>query len=276
MLDTIALTIVASSESSITAIIPGGTTLDTDGDGKVSLKVTNPANGDFDRFSDFEIDPDGTGGGDAPTIISISPAQGTKNDFPVTITGTNFDNPTVLFEGVNMPIQGTPTATQIIVSFPTGGLPFTGPLDVTVKNESGLLAIKPDGFNYINSPTGGGGGGGFGGGGGLPAGCFIATAAYGSPFASHLDTFRGFRDGVLLKTAPGTALVEAYYTVSPALADEVARRPALAFLVRLVLTPVAWTLEAPLLAAALVVMTIGGGFTLRARRKKARATLPSR
>ncbi len=276
-MDNVALTIVASSNTSITALIPGGTTLDIDGDGKVSLKVTDPASGDFDRFSDFTIDTTGTGGGNAPTIISISPSQGTKNDFPVTITGTNFDdNPKVLFEGVNMPIQSH-TSTSIVVSFPPGGLPFTGPLDVTVKNKSGLLAIKPDGFNYINSPTGGGGGGGFGGGGGLPTGgCFIATAAFGSPFASHLDTFRQFRDGVLLKTAPGTALVEAYYTMSPALADQVAQRPALAFLVRLVLTPVAWALEAPLLATALTLFMFVGGFALRARSKKTRAASPAR
>ncbi|MCC6797663.1 MAG: IPT/TIG domain-containing protein [Candidatus Hydrogenedentes bacterium] len=272
-LDSVALTIVSANNTTITALIPGGTTLDTDNDGEVSLRVTNPLNNDFDRYNNFEIDEDGTGGGDAPTIDTISPSQGTRNDFPVTITGSNFVNPVVRFEGVIMPIQGTPTSTTIVVAFPTGGLPFTGALDVQVKNDSGLLAIKPDGFTYINSPTGGGGGGGFGGGGGLPiGGCFIATAAYGSPFAEHLDSFRGFRDGVLLKTAPGTALVEAYYTLSPALADELAAHPALAYLVRLVLTPVAWMIEAPVLAALLMLSVLTGAAMLRARRKASRAS----
>ncbi|MCC6153204.1 MAG: IPT/TIG domain-containing protein, partial [Candidatus Hydrogenedentes bacterium] len=272
-LDGVALTIVSANNTSITALIPGGTTLDTDNDDEVSLRVTNPLNGDFDRYNNFEIDEDGTGGGDAPTIDSISPDEGTRNDFPVTITGTNFDNPVVRFEGVIMPIQGTPTSTTIVVAFPAGGLPFTGALDVQVKNDNGLIAIKPDGFTYINSPTGGGGGGGFGGGGGLPVGgCFIATAAYGSPFAEHLDAFRGFRDGVLLKTAPGTALVEAYYTLSPALADELAARPAMAYLVRLVLTPVAWMIEAPVLAALLILGVLMGAAMFRAHRKVSRAS----
>lgn len=176
-----------------------------------------------------------------------------------------------------MPIQGTPTSTTIVVGFPTGGLPFTGLLDVQVRNSNGLLAVKANGFNYINSPTGGGGGGGFGGGGGLPlGGCFIATAAYGSPFESHLDTFRSFRDEVLLKTAPGTAMVEAYYTLSPAMADTVAEYPALAYVVRIVLTPVAWVLESPVLSAMLLVLTIGGVVASRARKKRAGAVSPSR
>lgn len=276
-LDSIALTIVSSSNSSITAVIPGGSTLDTDGDGKVSLRVTNPANGDFDRYSNFTITP-GSGGGTGPTITLISPSQGTKNDFPVTITGTNFSNPTVTFEGVIMPIQGTPTSTTIVVGFPPGGLPFTGPLDVQVKNSNGLLAVKANGFNYINSPTGGGGGGGFGGGGGLPSlgGCFIATAAYGSPFATHLDTFRSFRDDVLLKTAPGTALVEAYYTMSPAMADTVAKHPALAYVVRVALTPVAWAIESPVWTAALMLMALGSVVAWRARKRRAGAPPVSR
>ena len=51
---------------------------------------------------------------DAPTIISISPAQGTKNDFPVTITGTNFDNPKVLYHPFGI-APWDPTASSIAV-----------------------------------------------------------------------------------------------------------------------------------------------------------------
>ncbi|MDZ4859472.1 MAG: CFI-box-CTERM domain-containing protein, partial [Candidatus Hydrogenedentes bacterium] len=275
-LDGVSLTVVTSSETLITALIPGGTTLDTDGDGEVTLRVDDPSTGNFDRFSDFEIDTTGTGGGNAPVIISITPDEGNRDVFPVTITGENFSNePVVRFEGVLMPIQGTPTSTEVRVSFPVGGLPFTGPLDVQVRNKKGLLGVKPNGFNYINSPTGGGdGGGGFGGGGGLPTGgCFIATAAYGSPFSAHLDTFRSFRDGILLKTAPGTALVNVYYTVSPSLADDVAGSPVLSFFVRAVLTPVAWAMEAPGMAAITMMLVMCGGLGWRARRVRARATV---
>lgn len=109
--------------------------------------------------------------------------------------------------------------------------------------------------------------------GGLPqGGCFIAHGlVYGLPLGEHLDAFRGFRDGVLLKTAPGTAMVEAYYTLSPAVADMVAEHPALALLVRVVLTPLAWAIEAPLFAALVLLVAVSGR-ALRARRVAARAS----
>jgi hypothetical protein len=62
--------------------------------------------------------------------------------------------------------------------------------------------------------------------------CFIATAAFGTPLAAEVDAFRRFRDEWLLTHAPGTAIVDAYYRLSPSIADAVARHPALAALVR--------------------------------------------
>jgi len=74
-----------------------------------------------------------------------------------------------------------------------------------------------------------------GGGGGGP--CFIATAAYGTPLADQIDLLRAFRDDVLLSNAVGTALVNTYYTYSPAIADAISSSPVLKALVRLALTP---------------------------------------
>lgn len=79
------------------------------------------------------------------------------------------------------------------------------------------------------TPSSGGGGGGS---------CFIATAAYGTPLAPELDVLRGLRDQRLLTNAVGTAAVDAYYRLSPALADRVARAPGLAALTRALLVPV--------------------------------------
>ncbi len=52
--------------------------------------------------------------------------------------------------------------------------------------------------------------------------CFIATAAYGTQTASELDMLRDFRDQVLLQNALGSRIVDAYYTLSPPVADFIA------------------------------------------------------
>ena len=49
--------------------------------------------------------------------------------------------------------------------------------------------------------------------------CFVATAAYGSPLASEVGTFRRFRDRHLMTNALGRALVSAYYEVGPQAAE---------------------------------------------------------
>lgn len=55
------------------------------------------------------------------------------------------------------------------------------------------------------------------------AGCFIATAAYGTPKAQEIDYLRDFRDDVLLESRLGILFVEAYYKYSPPIADWVAK-----------------------------------------------------
>lgn len=68
--------------------------------------------------------------------------------------------------------------------------------------------------------------------------CFIATAAYGSPLAGEVQTLREFRDRYLLHNRPGRLFVHLYYRLSPPLARQVARNPALAAEVRLFLRPI--------------------------------------
>jgi hypothetical protein len=50
-------------------------------------------------------------------------------------------------------------------------------------------------------------------------GCFIATAAYGSPLAERVETLRRFRDQWLINNAIGQGFVDFYYRHSPAMAD---------------------------------------------------------
>lgn len=93
----------------------------------------------------------------------------------------------------------------------------------------------------------------FGGGGG---GCFIATAAWGSPLEPHVQALRDFRDRVLAQSAPGRAFIRFYYRQSPPIAAVIARHPSLRFATRVVLTPFVLAVVYPLRALALTMLAI--------------------
>jgi hypothetical protein len=76
-------------------------------------------------------------------------------------------------------------------------------------------------------------------------GCFIATAAYGTPTAEEIDVLREFRDDVLLKSAMGSQFVALYYQFSPPIADFIAGNELLRTLVReFLIDPIVWVVEA--------------------------------
>lgn len=82
------------------------------------------------------------------------------------------------------------------------------------------------GIGVTGSSESGGGGG-----------CFIATAAFGSPMEKHVQILKDFRDFFLLKSQPGRAFVKAYYKYSPPIADVIAKHALLRSLVRIGLIP---------------------------------------
>jgi general secretion pathway protein G len=86
--------------------------------------------------------------------------------------------------------------------------------------------------------TAGGGGGG--------SGCFIATAAFGTPLAGEVVALKRFRDAVLMKSGPGRAFVAFYYRHSPPLAGFISRHGVLRFLTRMALYPVVYAVRFPL------------------------------
>lgn len=88
-------------------------------------------------------------------------------------------------------------------------------------------------------------------------GCFIATAAYGTPMHPHLDSLRDFRDRYLVTNAPGRALVRFYYRYSPPIAGYIADRSSLRTIVRVILAPIVFTIENPGLAALAFFAFIG-------------------
>ncbi|MFP3898149.1 MAG: InlB B-repeat-containing protein [Dehalococcoidia bacterium] len=75
-------------------------------------------------------------------------------------------------------------------------------------------------------------------------GCFIATAAYGTPAAQQIDVLREFRDAVLMQSRLGSWLVALYYRTSPPIAEVIAGSGFVRSLVREVLIdPIVWTVE---------------------------------
>jgi len=69
------------------------------------------------------------------------------------------------------------------------------------------------------------------------SGCFIATAAYGTPMAGEIEILREFRDEYLLTSPLGQALVNLYYMVSPPMAEFITEHPSLKPVVRAGLLP---------------------------------------
>jgi hypothetical protein len=90
---------------------------------------------------------------------------------------------------------------------------------------------------------------------------------------AEIDTLRAVRDTYLLDNAVGSAFVDTYYRVSPAIADAVAQSPVLAAAVRLALVPVIFLGKLALLMPApmaLLALALGAVCLLR-RRARGRA-----
>ena len=93
-------------------------------------------------------------------------------------------------------------------------------------------------------------------------GCFIATAAFGSPVEPQVKVLREFRDRFLLANTVGKAFVRLYYAWSPSIADFIASNDELRAVVRLSLLPLvgmSWAAlhPGPTFTLMLIVLLIG-------------------
>lgn len=114
--------------------------------------------------------------------------------------------------------------TQVTLTLTDGGIgDDDGVADGTIKDPGGL------GTGEAPPAASAGGSGG--------NGCFIATAAYGSPLDRHVAILRAFRDRFLLTNTAGTAFVKQYYRYSPPIADLIARHDTLRLVARICLVP---------------------------------------
>ena len=54
-------------------------------------------------------------------------------------------------------------------------------------------------------------------------GCFIATAAYGTPLAEEINILRNWRDHFLKKHFIGILFIKIYYSLSPPIANNISK-----------------------------------------------------
>ncbi|HIN40226.1 MAG TPA: hypothetical protein EYM84_08130 [Flavobacteriales bacterium] len=77
----------------------------------------------------------------------------------------------------------------------------------------------------------------------VPGGCFIATAAYGTPFADEIDILRNWRDDFLEASYPGRLFIKTYYSLSPPVADNISESDGKRKIVRTALGPIVKVLK---------------------------------
>jgi uncharacterized repeat protein (TIGR02543 family) len=181
----------------------------------------------------------------ATTTITISP----NTDYEITANFVAQHDLTVSStSGGSVTVPGTGTHTYDagtvvnLVATPASGYQFdkwTGNGTVASSHSASTTITMNGDYSITANFASTGGGGGEGG------GCFIATAAYGTPTAKQLDVLRAFRDEVLLKSTLGSRLVDLYYKVSPPIANFISEHNFVRTLVReLLVDPIVRVLEA--------------------------------
>ena len=140
----------------------------------------------------------------------------------------------------------------------SGGQILTAESYPSGLSERTAIYSNDPGTGPVDAPSGGGGG------------CFIATAAFGTPFAKEIGILRQFRDRILMKCDAGKRFVQWYYRHSPAAASYISQHPVIKFFVRALLYPViafAWIVLHKLwLYSVLVVVCVIA--LIRLRQKK--------
>ncbi|MDD3726347.1 MAG: choice-of-anchor D domain-containing protein, partial [Candidatus Ratteibacteria bacterium] len=146
-------------------------------------------------------------------------------------------------EGTNASDFSEGLAPGSIMEIPTGEIRC---LDIVFSPQSSGIrsaslrlsytGYAAEGEDVIVPLTGTGIGGGDSGGG--DGGCFIATAAFGSPLHPCVGLLRNFRDSVLLTHTAGRAFVRWYYIHSPAAARVIEGSIILKTMTRILLLPV--------------------------------------
>jgi hypothetical protein len=132
------------------------------------------------------------------------------------------DTSSLTFTTINWSVDQTVTVTGLVDSSQTYSIILGAASSADVDYDG----LNPTDVTVDNAGNDSGGGG-----------CFIATAAYGSPLASHIKVLSKFRDHFLLTNGIGKRFVRFYYTYSPPVADFIEKHDSLRMMVRLGLIP---------------------------------------
>jgi uncharacterized repeat protein (TIGR02543 family) len=121
-----------------------------------------------------------------------------------------------------------------VTAIPNSGYQFSGwsgdasgtsnPITITMDSDKSITAN----FSAIRTDDGDNG---------KKGGCFIATAAYGSPLHPYVNTLQDFRDKYLIPNKLGRKLVDIYYRYSSSAANIIAKHKSVKAFVRINLVP---------------------------------------
>lgn len=166
-----------------------------------------------------------------PAITSLSPSTAYTGGaaFTLTVTGSNFVNGSVIQLNGSNRTTAFVSATQLQATIPASDITNVTTYSVRVFNATpGGGTSNASTLTVIVYVPGSGGGGG---------GCFIASAAFGTPLEKHVQILRDFRDRFLLTSSAGQAFVKFYYEVSPPIAGKIAQSEGLRSITRGSLMP---------------------------------------
>jgi hypothetical protein len=176
---------------------------------------------------------------------------------PISITGGTYSINGGSYTGADDTVNNGDTVTVQKTS--SGSYSTAMDATLTIGGVSDTFSVTTK-----SESTGGGGGG-----------CFIATAAFGSPLAGQIEILRQFRDKYLLTYAPGQKFVAWYYRNGPVAASWIKDKPLAKATVRVALYPLigfSFLLISGYLPFVSIVLLLSTLLFLRFRPKKVSVT----
>ena len=196
-----------------------------------------------------------TGAGDTTTFTVRLLSEPLANvTLPVSSSNLSIgtvDTSSLTFTTISWSVDQTVTVTSLVSSSQT----YSIILGAASSADADYDGLNPTDVTVVNGGNDSGSSGG----------CFIATAAYGSPLASQIKVLSKFRDHFLLTNGIGKRFVRFYYAYSPPVADFIEKHDCLRMMVRLGLIPlvgISWlALEIGPKFAIVFVLLFGVGLT---------------